>query len=62
MIGNAKAAYLKTGCSGSLTTSRMAAVDTAYTTRNSRAARRTVKMVSRREVGRRAYPHILENE
>jgi len=61
MIGNARAAYLKTGCWGSLTTSRMAAVDTAYTTRNNRAARRNVKMVSRREVGRGVYPHNLEN-
>src|SRR5215207_7345702 len=61
MIGNARAAQRKTGCSGSPTTSRIAAVDTAYMTRNGRAARRTVMMVSRRELGRGAYPHALDN-
>jgi hypothetical protein len=56
MMGNARATPLKTGCSGRLTTRRAATVETAYTARSSRAARRIVKMVSRREVGRRAYP------
>src|SRR4051794_8890094 len=50
------------GCFGSLTTRRMAPVDTAYTARNNGAARRTVKIVSRSEVSRRAPPHNPKNE
>ncbi len=61
MIGKARATYLKTGCAGSLTTRRTATIDTACTARNGRAARRTAKMISRHEIGRRAYPHNHKN-